>query len=328
MTEQQIFGTDLMLSRYLVSALIVLVGAFVLYGAGRALLGRAGSPVSSATDEARARSRGARRTLNRIWAGVVVVLALLAYPVAVKAATAPGGPLPGVAVAAFVLVAFAVFVPALLGRSLLPDVATGLAIRLEGQFVPGDRVQLSGADVQGVVESASLRVTVIRESDGSRVFVPNASITAVRALSAAAAEGDDGRGRGRGRTRRPRSRRPEAGDKPTEAPAKTSETPAEAAPRTRRDRPAPVSGEDVFETRPSEQGEDRGPRSGAGRSGGGGSRRRGSRGGRPRTSGAPRETGEPERADNGAPRETSEARPQAPSPSESDAPSDSPWSIE
>lgn len=97
------------------------------------------------------------------WLAVVIVV-LIAFEV-------PLGPLLASAGIAGVALGFG-------AQSLVKDTLAGLFIALEGQFDVGDIVELQteGGPVAGTVEGLSLRVTTIRQFDGTLSMVPNGSI--------------------------------------------------------------------------------------------------------------------------------------------------------
>lgn len=63
-------------------------------------------------------------------------------------------------------------------QTLVRDTISGLFIFLEGQFDVGDVVDLTtgSATVSGTIEGLSLRITTIRQYDGSLSIVPNGTI--------------------------------------------------------------------------------------------------------------------------------------------------------
>lgn len=97
------------------------------------------------------------------WLAVVIVL-LIAFDV-------PLGPLFASAGIAGVALGFG-------AQSLVRDTLAGLFIALEGQFDVGDIVELQteGGPVAGTVEDLSLRITTVRQFDGTLSTVPNGSI--------------------------------------------------------------------------------------------------------------------------------------------------------
>ena len=66
-------------------------------------------------------------------------------------------------------------------QSIFKDVLTGIFILIENQYSVGDTVKIAG--LQGVVEDLTLRVTKLRDGDGTVYIVPNSQITTVSNLS-------------------------------------------------------------------------------------------------------------------------------------------------
>ncbi len=62
-------------------------------------------------------------------------------------------------------------------QNLVRDIVSGFFMLLEGQYAVGDYVQV-GANF-GIVESIGMRVTVLKDLDNQRHYVPNGTITAV-----------------------------------------------------------------------------------------------------------------------------------------------------
>jgi len=62
-------------------------------------------------------------------------------------------------------------------QNLVRDIVSGFFMLLEGQYAVGDYVQV-GANF-GIVESIGMRVTVLKDLDNQRHFLPNGTITAV-----------------------------------------------------------------------------------------------------------------------------------------------------
>ena len=62
-------------------------------------------------------------------------------------------------------------------QTLVKDVITGFFILLENQIRVGDTVTAAGCT--GVVESVNLRITVLRDHDGTTHIIPNSAITVV-----------------------------------------------------------------------------------------------------------------------------------------------------
>jgi small conductance mechanosensitive channel len=66
-------------------------------------------------------------------------------------------------------------------QSIFKDMLTGLFILLEDQYSIGDTVKIAG--LQGSVEDLTLRMTKLRDGDGTLYIVPNSQITTVSNLS-------------------------------------------------------------------------------------------------------------------------------------------------
>jgi small conductance mechanosensitive channel len=66
-------------------------------------------------------------------------------------------------------------------QSLFKDMLTGLFILLEDQYAIGDNIKIAG--LQGTVEDLTLRMTKLRDGDGTIYIVPNSQITTVSNLS-------------------------------------------------------------------------------------------------------------------------------------------------
>ncbi len=62
-------------------------------------------------------------------------------------------------------------------QNLVRDIVSGFFMLLEGQYAVGDYIQV-GANF-GMVESIGMRVTVLKDLDNQRHFIPNGTITAV-----------------------------------------------------------------------------------------------------------------------------------------------------
>lgn len=70
----------------------------------------------------------------------------------------------------------------LAAQNIVRDMLNGILILLEDQFNLGDTIKIAG--VGGVVESMTLRKTMLRDSDGTLYVIPNSQITTVANLSA------------------------------------------------------------------------------------------------------------------------------------------------
>ena len=70
----------------------------------------------------------------------------------------------------------------LAAQTIVKDVLNGVLILVEDQFNVGDTVKLAG--LGGVVESMTLRKTMVRDADGTLYVIPNSQITTVANQSA------------------------------------------------------------------------------------------------------------------------------------------------
>jgi small conductance mechanosensitive channel len=66
-------------------------------------------------------------------------------------------------------------------QSIFKDMLTGIFILVENQYSVGDTIKIAG--LTGSVEDLSLRVTKLRDGDGTVYIVPNSQITTVSNLS-------------------------------------------------------------------------------------------------------------------------------------------------
>lgn len=66
-------------------------------------------------------------------------------------------------------------------QSIFKDMLTGIFILIEDQYNVGDTIKIAG--LTGSVEDLSLRVTKLRDGDGTLYIVPNSQITTVSNLS-------------------------------------------------------------------------------------------------------------------------------------------------
>ena len=70
----------------------------------------------------------------------------------------------------------------LAAQNIVRDMLNGILILLEDQFNLGDTIKIAG--VTGVVESMTLRKTLLRDGDGTLYVIPNSQITTVANQSA------------------------------------------------------------------------------------------------------------------------------------------------
>jgi small-conductance mechanosensitive channel len=66
-------------------------------------------------------------------------------------------------------------------QSLFKDVLNGIFILIENQYNVGDTVKI--ASLSGTVEDLSLRLTTLRDADGTLYFIPNSQVATVANLS-------------------------------------------------------------------------------------------------------------------------------------------------
>jgi small-conductance mechanosensitive channel len=66
-------------------------------------------------------------------------------------------------------------------QSIFKDMLTGIFILIENQYSVGDTIKIAG--LTGIVEDLTLRVTKLRDNDGTVYIVPNSQITTVSNLS-------------------------------------------------------------------------------------------------------------------------------------------------
>ncbi len=67
------------------------------------------------------------------------------------------------------------------GQAVMKDMISGFLVVLEDQYAVGERVRIG--DVEGAVQSLTLRSTVLRSDDGTLHFLANGAVTAVANLS-------------------------------------------------------------------------------------------------------------------------------------------------
>lgn len=156
---------ELSLTGRLVATGIVIAVAFVLYALARRFGRRMVARVAEQGPETAERARTLWIMARRLILFAVVVTAALALL-----------QLWGVGLAPFLAVGTAVAAAIGFGaQDLVKDVIAGFFILIEDQFHVGDVVSIGGAT--GVVEDIQLRVTVLRDFEGSVHFVPNGQIT-------------------------------------------------------------------------------------------------------------------------------------------------------
>jgi small-conductance mechanosensitive channel len=157
----------------------LLVGGWAIYWLGKRAIGRIAVPAYARRREATRRLETTRTLLVQLWKFTLLVVVGV-----VLLARMPSGQVPSMALATGLGFTIALA----LGVPLLKDLVPGFQMLREAQYFVGDRVRLHGVDsaqAEGVVEAVGLRVTVVRKDDGSRLFMPNGSVTAVENLSTA-----------------------------------------------------------------------------------------------------------------------------------------------
>jgi small-conductance mechanosensitive channel len=164
-TGQQWIGFGL---RVGVSILLALIVTFI----GRRYVRHARRKAAHAGDDAASRKQRRMATVTVLAVTTVTVIIWFTVLVSVLAWL-------GVSIGP--LLASAGIVGVALGfgaQTLVRDTISGLFIFMEGQFDVGDAVELqtSGAPVIGTVEGLTLRITTVRQFDGTLSIVPNGSI--------------------------------------------------------------------------------------------------------------------------------------------------------
>ena len=68
-------------------------------------------------------------------------------------------------------------------RPLISDYLTGISFIFEDTFDVGEKIEMPGIGVQGVIEAVNLRTTVVRGTSGEQYIVPNGEVRVVRNFS-------------------------------------------------------------------------------------------------------------------------------------------------
>lgn len=160
------------INRWLRRAVTLLVERIVDRERTVSTLGRFGVPASLLPSaEADARSRGRAQTLAAVLRAVVsTVVGTVAVLMVLSTFEINLGPLLAGAGIAGIAVGLG-------AQTLVRDCIAGFFILLEDQFGVGDDVDIGSA--VGVVESVTLRATVVRSPDGTQWTVPNGAILRV-----------------------------------------------------------------------------------------------------------------------------------------------------
>ena len=101
--------------------------------------------------------------------GVVVVLALLLFGMQFSVTR-------DFALTLFQSASLMVAVLGFAAQSVLADVIAGMVLSFAKPFDIGERIVLEGIGIAGIVETITMRHTVIRAYDGSRVLIPNSVV--------------------------------------------------------------------------------------------------------------------------------------------------------
>jgi moderate conductance mechanosensitive channel len=129
-----------------------------------------------ASDDAEGRRRRRLTTVIGLVGGVIVVIAWLTVIMTIlRRLEVDLGPLIASAGIAGIALGFG-------AQSLVRDTISGLFIVLESQYDVGDVVDLEteGGLVSGTVEGISMRITSVRQFDGTLSVVPNGSVKVAR----------------------------------------------------------------------------------------------------------------------------------------------------
>jgi small conductance mechanosensitive channel len=151
---------------------VTLLIALVLWAASRRWLGRFRKRARGSGDDAEGRRLRRVATVVGLVSGVIVILAWFVFVLVVLSAlNVDIAPILASAGIAGIALGFG-------AQTLVRDTIAGLFIFLEGQFDIGDVVDLttSSATVSGTVEALSLRITSVRQFDGTLSIVPNGLI--------------------------------------------------------------------------------------------------------------------------------------------------------
>lgn len=116
----------------------------------------------------RARQRGT--AIGALATGVIYLVVIAAVVAAIAVIFGANS------VAAISGSAFVLLVLGFATQRLLADVVSGFFILFEGQYAVGDLVVLEPTIPMGIVEKASLRVTVLRTLSGDTIYLPNSLV--------------------------------------------------------------------------------------------------------------------------------------------------------
>lgn len=159
-----------------INILIVISGTFILNKVFKRIIRRSVRiAVTSNSQVSQDAEKKREETLMRIFNGIVKILLItiatlmILSEIGIKIAPI----LAGVGIAG-IAVGFG-------GQYLIRDIITGLFIIIENQFRVGDVVSIKG--VGGTVEDITLRMTTLRDLDGTVHHIPNGEITVVSNMS-------------------------------------------------------------------------------------------------------------------------------------------------
>lgn len=145
----------------------------IAYFVAVAVIGRAIDRVEKQTEEATRRRRGQQRVVTVLELVRSIIRWVILITAGVWILASAGMDIRPVLAGAGV-VGLAVGFGA---QNLVRDIVSGFFILLEGQYAVGDYVQI-GANF-GMVESIGMRVTILKDLDNQRHFIPNGTITQI-----------------------------------------------------------------------------------------------------------------------------------------------------
>jgi small conductance mechanosensitive channel len=159
-----------------INILIVAVGAFILNKVlGRIISRSVRIAVTSNNQVSPEAEKKREDTLVRIFKGIIrVLLVFIAILMIMSEIGIKIAPILAGAGIAGIAVGFG-------GQYLIRDIITGLFIIIENQFRVGDVVGINGKS--GAVEDITLRMTTLRDMDGTVHHIPNGEITVVSNMS-------------------------------------------------------------------------------------------------------------------------------------------------
>lgn len=159
-----------------INILIVISGTFILNKVFKRIIRRSVRiAVTSNSQVSQDAEKKREETLMRIFNGIVKILLItIATLVILSEIGIKIAPILAGAGIAGIAVGFG-------GQYLIRDIITGLFIIIENQFRVGDVVSIKG--VGGTVEDITLRMTTLRDLDGTVHHIPNGEITVVSNMS-------------------------------------------------------------------------------------------------------------------------------------------------